>query len=515
MDGEADVTGAARTSRRRFLGGGLLTAATVAASTARGLFRPGGTPAAAAAGVPLSAGHGPVTLMQTAVPGASVSILDYGGVGDGAIGAGSINAGAAVATLAHGPRPVRVGQLVSIAGAGPKGAALDSVVAAVPPQDGLGANQFRIEVDASTSATGTGVMWGTNNRDALAKALLALTELGGGEVEIPPGGYLVSGGIDAWPPGADPLPGDVGIRGRGGASQILLAGGPSTYCTFYRVNSVTIKDLAVRGTPAGPGIPNPVDCDVAFRFLNRRGVLDNVWFYGVSGASAVVSTYGCDLVVNGGGFLGCAATHKDVVHCDEWAGVTVRETEFLDFGSMHGAFHAKSSQNPLNTSRSWIGIFNPQMDLTKPVGGVNGSRCIRIENARFDEGTLNHVLIQPGALGTSTEGGERRITAVDISGTPALVLSEAAARGFNINKVDHLTVRHCHFTAFNADGGERTAIQLADVRDTKLERVVATTHAGRIAAGAGCVSLFLEECAYGDLVVDPATRLRTLRDGQD
>ena len=292
-------------------------------------------------------------------------------------------------------------------------------------------------------------------------------------------------------------------------------GGPSTYSAFYRVNSVTVRDVAVRGTPAAQGIRNPVDCDVAFRFLNRRGVLDNVWFYGVSGATAVVSTYRCDLVVNGGGFLGCAATHKDVVHCDEWAGVTVRETEFLDFGSMHGAFHAKSSQNLLNTSRSWIGIFNPQMDLTQPVGGVNGSRCIRIENARFDEGTLNHVLIQPGAPGSSTEGGERRITAVEISGIPALVLSEAAARGFNINKVDHLTVRHCHFTAFNADGGERTAIQLADVRDTKFERVVATTNAGRIAAGAGCVSLLMEESAYTDLVVDPATRLRTVRDGQD
>lgn len=441
----------------------------------------------------------------------TIRITDFGAKGDGGVAIGKISAGAKVVTFVDPPRNVAVGQYVNVSGAGPDFGPLITTIEAVAGTDGLAENQIRIGAAATTDASGTGVMWGTNNRDALRDALGACIGLGGGRVEIPPGRFIWDGPIDAWLPGTGHVPGDVTIWGHGSASQLLVAGGKATHCIFYRLNSITIDSVAIRGNPS---ISNQVDCDLVFRFVNHRATLRNVWFYGVAGETAIVAADGCDLVLEGGGFLGCIASQKDVVHCETWAGLTVRETSFWDFGNIEGMVHVKSSATASYANRSWIGIFNPQHDLSVPNGGVDGSRTITVTGARFDEGALNHILIQPGAPASSADGPAMRISGVNIFGTIGLVLANGDAAGFSIEGVEHLTVSQCHFTSPNSDGGERVAIRLDGVRDAKLERIMAMTHATKLVASATCKSLHLEECDYKTLEADPAVRVRIVKDGE-
>lgn len=422
-----------------------------------------------------------------------VTPLDFGAAGNGGVMRdAAIGAASSVLTSPNDKAnwgPQHVGVPLIVAGAGAGGGDLKTSI--VSRQS---ATQVTLADSASTTVAGAGCTWGTDDMPAFVTALNALAVAGGGTLEITPPpngmGYALASTGDVW--AGLPTTGSVKIKGYLWDSVLIWRGGvANSGFRFYNGDSLSVDDVVNVGMPAVGGT---TDCNATYRFLGILKVqLRNTHHYAVAGESALglVSTDYVDLLIEDSSFPGCRCLNSSVIAVNNWLGLTVRDSDFIDFGHAKGITWSKTLQTPTGT-QAWIQANSPATQQT-----TAGQQGIIIENVRCDEGALWAIRVAPEHI----SGG--RVKRVQINQLLSTVMSQPNGGGILIDYTDHAEIRN---STFGWTDEEHDAISLTSVALAELTHVIADV--GRSGGPAGprtiradqaCGSLTVRDCTYGVL----------------
>ncbi|MGH9276518.1 MAG: glycosyl hydrolase family 28-related protein [Acidimicrobiales bacterium] len=342
-------------------------------------------------------------------------------------------------------------------------------------------------------AVGDGV---ANDAPALQAALNAVGVARGGVLVIPPGTYLIASPVAKSFVDQASV---VVIEGRGSGSQLVIrVGAANDGITIAGAESVLLDNLVVTGTP---GVAT--DAKAALRLDSCvQAALHRCDFYGVSSqvaGGAVLQANQCDLRIFQCAFRGCSgssALATPVIDNQNWRGLSVIETDFIDYGTLNGTFVTKT---PITPGSAWIRVGN-----TFPLTDCNKQQTVVIENVRMDEGAQFGLLCWPN-LSQSP-----RVANVVISGLRVCASGISAARAVYILNTERVRIEHSWFGYTTT---EHEAIKLQNVGDAVIDSCRCEAGANVIAADAATTSLTVSETVYGKLNSD-AKRTTVISSGQ-
>lgn len=235
----------------------------------------------------------------------------------------------------------------------------------------------------------------TDNTPAIQNALNALRESSGGTLVFPNGITKIMGSTALNLHGSR---GAVRMLGSGGDSVVHIAGAtpeqlPET--VFYIINgpSLRVEGLTFIGTPGA----NVYDFKKAVFFCNEidRAVFKDCNFIGLSVRASEATSLNkfcgiivgrrTNLFVDGCLFGGCATYQCPNVGAWEWFGLTVQDSQFIDFGYFRDQTIIKTG-GTINTS--WIRAFMPL-----PANQAFHRNKIHITRSSFDEGCYNAIYL--------------------------------------------------------------------------------------------------------------------------
>lgn len=345
------------------------------------------------------------------------------------------------------------------------------VHAAAPPADSV----LNLK---NLGAKGDGV---ANDGPPLEAALEALASAGGGRLDVPPGTYRIS-----TPVSKNFLNRAAGIviQGSGASSQFLFTLGTDQIgIDIVNVESCSFQDLTFIGTP---GRVN--DVGIALRVASCwQATLRRCDFYGLSSGAAsgaVVQAINSDLRIESCGFRGCGASLNEggVIRLDDWIGLAITNSDFIDWGYFKGVYLSKT---PIAPPQAWVRVGNAQP--------TNFEGKILLDRVRMDEGALFGVAVLPNASVSP------RVASVVLSGLRVNVAGFAGGRGCHISFVENLVVEH---SWFGYTTNVRDAIYMREVVSALVDSCLCVAGANRIVANADVGALHVRESVYGKLISD-------------
>ena len=333
---------------------------------------------------------------------------------------------------------------------------------------------------SSFGASGDGQ---TDDSGALQKAFNALNAAGGGTLLVNPGIYKIASPVSATFLNSAS---SIEVVGFGSASQLLLAtGSGGTAITVQNAESVTVRDVVFAGTPKQPtDVFSGVRFDSCLQALLRR-----CDFYGVSTRStggAVVYATATDLRIEDCAFRGCggnSGVQTPVVGCYGWNGLSVFNTDFLDYGYLNGTFMSKT---PIAAPFAWIGMGD-----AAPASGVLTAE-VRLQRVKMDEGALFGFACLPNAAKTS------RIVNVVVSGLRINLSGFTGTSAVIAQNADHLRVENSAF-GYSPSYGTRTAINARGITDVVIDSCRGQDGATQIIADNAVKTLTIRETVYQPL----------------
>lgn len=322
----------------------------------------------------------------------------------------------------------------------------------------------------------------TDDGPALQRALDALAAAGGGTLIVPPGRYVIASPTAR---NFNDVSSAIVLRGVGSSSQLVLKGGSEvTSLLIGGIESVLFENLVFVGVP---GVYPDVKTAVRINYC-LVATFRNCHFYGIGCAAAdggVVFAETSDLHLERCAFRGCTGSSSNgtpVVALQNWLGLTVEDTEFIDFGTLNGVGHSKTSQA---SSAAWVGVGS-----TPPLRSTANQRGVLLRNVRMDEGAQFGLYVRPNEPSAVIENLNIQGLMVNVSH----IFPRAA--GMVVDKVNHLTVRD---SFFGFTTSEREAINLLRVNDAVLDHVQCVAGANVITASSSVNSLTVTESIYGRL----------------
>ena len=318
---------------------------------------------------------------------------------------------------------------------------------------------------------------------ALQAAFDALAAAGGGTLNVPVGRYRL-----ASPVSKNFLnQGSLIIRGHGSATVFHFASGPdTTNIAVLGAESLLVEDLTFAGTP---GVTT--DAKVSFNVGSvEKTTFRRTDWYGVASAEpsgAVLWANLTDLLVENSSFRGCAASYWNstpVVRVTNWFSTKFSDTDFIDYGTLHGVHHSKTPQGTL----AWVYLTNPH---TEKEGRALFSRMF------LDEGATISIFTQttPPAIIRFEHLG------VNVDATDSGV-------GLKVHGAKHATVSHSYFGY--ASVNPRNAIEFADVGTAVVEQTELRDKANRILVDSLTKSLTISDSTVETLDAD--AEIITLKD---
>lgn len=375
-------------------------------------------------------------------------------------------------------------------------------LATLPWLAARGAPAAAAEVAGSEGGPGTGVYdvrdygaaldGATDDASALQAALDACSAGGGGTVYIP--GRLLM----RRPVRRDFLrtAAAVTLRGSGSASQIItVPGAGRTGLTLANLESLLIEDLVFAGAP-GFGVDAKVALSISYCL---QATLRNSHFYAlfcVDRGGAVVHAHNSSLRLESCSFRGCAAdlmNEVPVVQNEQWLGISVQDTDFIDFGQLDGEYRSKT---PRGQPYAWVRAGEPA------AGHPHWQGHVVVRNSRFDEGAYHGFICDPPKSG-------RRVNHVLLSGVRVNGALNDGAASVVIARAEKVRIEQ---TSFGWAQRERAGIRLVDAGDVELDAVHCLDGHNRIEADAATRSLVVRNCIYGALS-SGARVTRIARDG--
>lgn len=314
--------------------------------------------------------------------------------------------------------------------------------------------EYNLKLDFG--AVGDGV---ANDSPALQAAFDALETSGGGTLIIPAGKYsLQTPVVKIFQNNAS----SVTIRGVGSASQLMIKSGPGTEnIRFDGLERLTLSHLTFVGTP---GVSTDAYIALSMYYC-YQAVIEHCGFYGLASADvrggSVVYAHNSDLKIRDSSFRGCTGNSglgNPVIFVDRWIGLSVYETDFIDYGTLNGIGHSKQ---PIALSSAWIQVGGPLK-----LDNAMGQNAIILRGVRMDEGAWGGLIVYPNIYG-STE----RVAQVHLSGVRVNVSSADLASGFYIIQANQVTIENC-WLGYNSY--ERTAIRLVDAGTVSIQSVQAS-----------------------------------------
>lgn len=344
----------------------------------------------------------------------------------------------------------------------------------------------------SYGATGDGV---ADDAPAVGAALDAAATAGGGTVLFPAGTYRLAS------PVARSFFNEASVivlRGYGSASRIAVRAGPNAIALqLENLESVKLEDLVFVGTP---GVATDAKVAVSFRYC-IQALIQRCDFYGVSSVvegGAVVRAENTDLRIGSSGFRGCGGNSglaTPVVDNRDWTGVTVVDTDFLDYGYLNGVFHSKT---PIAAPEAWIRMGNVQSPKTVHEALVYIERVFMDEGATFGVACLPNASVSP------------KVDSIVISGARANVAGFDYTRGVILQWASNVRVEH---SRFGYSTNQRPAVELRAVNAALIDSCICEAGANRIVADNEVTTLTVRETVYGKLD-SSATQTEVIKGGR-
>ena len=377
-------------------------------------------------------------------------------------------------------------------------APVDLAAANTPPTTGAALDLK----DPAFGAVGDGV---ADDSAALQKALDRLAANGGGEIALTSGVYRIASPVVENYGGKAS---SVVIRGLGSATQIFIATGTANKAIVVQnLESLLFEDVTIIGDPSQSVTTDAV---VALEFDSCLQVtLRRCDFYGVSSFvanGAVVLANACDLRIEDSAFRGCGARSglaTTVVSSQNWIGLTIIKTDFIDYGYLGGRFISKT---PTAAPFAWVGVYNTSASNAPPVQGA-----ILLSNVSMDEGAALGLACLPN---TATSG---LIESLTITGLRINVAGFGIPNnGVIIQGVEHVLIERSWFgyspAPPQAQYGPRNAINLRSVNEAVIDSCRCVNGAERILADAATGTLTVRETTY-KLLASSAANTQVIQGG--
>jgi hypothetical protein len=323
----------------------------------------------------------------------------------------------------------------------------------------------------------------TDDGPALQAAFDFLASAGGGTILVPPGRYAIRTPVSKDLKTAS----SVVIEGAGSSSQFLIATGAPPAISLSNLESIVFDDLTFVGTP---GVLTDAGTILNLVFC-LQATLRRVDFYGLSSTlvnGAIVRAHTTDLRIQGCAFRGCTASAFNsgaVVLNLNWMGLSITDTDFIDFGSLNGVYHSKT---PLAFPLAWVLLRD-----TSALNNVFDQNTAVLRGVRMDEGAKYGFACLPDPAVSGRVGG------VLLSDLRVNVSSVTGGAGCWIQHVDNVRIEH---SWFGFAPSPRDAIHVREVGDAVVDGVLCDAGANAITAEASVNALYVRESRYGRLLSD-------------
>jgi hypothetical protein len=341
-----------------------------------------------------------------------------------------------------------------------------------------------------------------NDGPALQRALDALASSGGGTLYVPAGRYLIATpvvksftarnkliirGDEANPPRSG--------WGLGLSSEFVIkVGKEANALTLQTLGNLVLENLVFIG------VPKIVNDAKVVLYLSQisRVLMQTCEFYGLSTqvvGGAIVYNNGCNLKIKDSAFLGCSTNHSartSVVHNILWRGISVTNTNFVDYGERRGFF----SKTPFQSPFAWVGVGN-----AAPVGSF-AQRIITIQDVFFDEGAISGINVSPELM----RGTVQTVTPIELLYISRLYqnISQVGVLswGSTINNVKRLFIEDSRYVWSRTGAG---AIRLSKIDNAIIDLVRCTApkaEANKITADSSVKKLTIINSIYEILKSD-------------
>jgi hypothetical protein len=306
---------------------------------------------------------------------------------------------------------------------------------------------------------------------------------------------------------------DILFQGTGGSSVIVPAvGGSTTAFNFSFAQSLTFRDLTFAGNPNVAD-----DASICLKLADiLRARFEDCHFYGMYTPNGLIYTVRTGITVDKCTFEGCFASSGNssgLLQLGEWRYVVVRDSDFIDYGTLNGVFMSK----PQATNYAWIQAFNPLGNLREVIVGSSPGTFtgtiyqlgVVVENCRFDEGALSAVAVRAN-VGVRGESGGITYPTERVLLRNLNVNAYASGGGFLIQNAVNVVVEDC-YVGFNylADGA---GLQFYNVTNATIRRSLFEQKARKLMLF-GATNLTLEDTDFGTLRLIDSPAKVTIKQG--
>ncbi|HEX8396752.1 MAG TPA: hypothetical protein VF644_04965 [Pyrinomonadaceae bacterium] len=283
----------------------------------------------------------------------------------------------------------------------------------------------------------------TDNSGALNAALNALKSTNGGTIVFPNGITRLAGTASVDLLG---MQGAVCLVGSGGNSIVKVTTGTGIAIGVYNTSKVNVENLTFIGTVHESDHYNGdlLDCSqsVIFCAYVEQVTVRDCKFVGIAISApygepwngyepnrnhGIVSVTQGDLLIERCYFGGCGTSQCGNVNVSSWNGLTIRDSQFIDYGYHNGQTVSKTGHV---SNTAWVRAINPN-----PVTDARTRGKIRIERTSFDEG-CNYGLFVWGARWVEIDN---------------LAMNNGMGPGIGIFNVTHTRIKDSFFGYINSN----------------------------------------------------------------
>jgi len=340
----------------------------------------------------------------------------------------------------------------------------------------------------------------TDSGPALQSALNALGTTNGTVLFIPKGTYKIATGVTR---NFSNSPSSIILRGEGSASMLrITVGGSTRAIQLQNLDSVLIENVTFVGsTTNGSAVDALYTIDLDYC---QQATIRRCDFYGVttvrsgSGApaGAVVYANHSDLRIENSSFHSCAGSYTigttpfdgtPVVDIDDWVGLTVSDTDFIDWGTLNGVGYTGATWPG---SSAWVRLRSP---ASRSANAVLGQGHVVFRRVRMDEGAYYGIAIKSG---TSEKPASVQITGLMLNGFNNAVTDQGT--GVYVDAADNIRIEKSWFGW--SQYADKFAIDLNNVPNAVIDGVVCdSAKRMRKIRAAGTTNLTVRDSSYASI----------------
>lgn len=293
----------------------------------------------------------------------------------------------------------------------------------------------------------------TDDTVAVQAALAAVLVSDGGTVYFPPGITKMTGVTSTDMDGFEGT-----IRFTGSAGSVIQLSSTGADGVFYIANAplVIVDNLTFIGTGStGADFTQALFwfnvCEMAHvhdcRFLGIGVTAPEDATFALNKWYGILVGRQTNLVVDNCEFGGCSSGFCPNIGVDDWYSLTIRDTQFVDFGNYSDAVLSKTGWQ---TNTYWMRAING----AEPVSGFERDTVI-IENVTCDEGNLHCVFVEDaGSVQLNSvhcnAGNDAALSSISIKDVTNLSVKNSSVHQVNYAATNGLNVENV--VAANVDG---------------------------------------------------------------